>query len=85
MAPYDSEPPKPPEGEPPADGPKRRATGKGPRCPICGNPSVPERKPFCSKRCAEVDLHRWLAGVYAVPTDEAPDGDTGTDTRKTEE
>ena len=40
------------------------------RCPICGRSAAPEFKPFCSKRCADVDLHRWLGGVYAVPDDE---------------
>ena len=37
------------------------------KCPICGKPTVPEHRPFCSARCADVDLHRWLAGRYAVP------------------
>ena len=36
-------------------------------CPICNKPSDPEYRPFCSKRCADVDLNRWLSGVYAVP------------------
>lgn len=36
-------------------------------CPICAKPSVLEFRPFCSKRCADIDLHRWLSGVYAVP------------------
>jgi uncharacterized protein len=36
-------------------------------CPICGKPADDLRKPFCSKRCADVDLNRWLSGVYAVP------------------
>ena len=40
---------------------------RGPRCPICGKPPVDRYRPFCSKRCAEVDLHRWLAGAYAIP------------------
>ena len=38
-----------------------------PRCPICGKPTVDPYRPFCSKRCAEVDLHRWLTGAYAIP------------------
>jgi hypothetical protein len=45
-------------------------------CPICAKPMVAAFKPFCSKRCADVDLNRWLSGVYAVPVaeeDEAPD------------
>lgn len=36
-------------------------------CPICGRPQVPEYNPFCSKRCADIDLGRWLNGVYAIP------------------
>ncbi|MGD0634583.1 MAG: DNA gyrase inhibitor YacG [Beijerinckiaceae bacterium] len=42
-------------------------------CPICGKPATEAAKPFCSKRCADVDLHRWLGGVYAVPASEADD------------
>ncbi|BAQ45415.1 MULTISPECIES: DNA gyrase inhibitor YacG [Methylobacterium] len=38
-----------------------------PACPICGKPVVPAHKPFCSKRCADVDLQRWLGGHYAIP------------------
>jgi endogenous inhibitor of DNA gyrase (YacG/DUF329 family) len=37
------------------------------KCPICKKPSVEEFKPFCSKRCAEVDLGRWLTQSYALP------------------
>lgn len=37
------------------------------RCPICGKPASPEVSPFCSKRCADVDLHRWLGEGYRVP------------------
>jgi endogenous inhibitor of DNA gyrase (YacG/DUF329 family) len=36
-------------------------------CPICGKPAAFTDRPFCSKRCADVDLHRWLGGVYAIP------------------
>jgi endogenous inhibitor of DNA gyrase (YacG/DUF329 family) len=36
-------------------------------CPICGKPSVEKYRPFCSKRCADVDLARWLGGVYVIP------------------
>jgi endogenous inhibitor of DNA gyrase (YacG/DUF329 family) len=42
-------------------------------CPICGRPGVPAHRPFCSKRCADVDLGRWLTGSYVLPTDEADD------------
>ena len=37
------------------------------KCPICGKPTKAEYKPFCSKRCADVDLNRWLSGTYAIP------------------
>jgi endogenous inhibitor of DNA gyrase (YacG/DUF329 family) len=43
-------------------------------CPICGKPRVERYNPFCSKRCADIDLSRWLKGVYVIPTDE--EGDT---------
>ena len=36
-------------------------------CPICSKPAVEKFRPFCSRRCANVDLNRWLSGVYAVP------------------
>ena len=39
-------------------------------CPICGKPADVLLHPFCSKRCADVDLHRWLSGVYVVPVTE---------------
>ena len=43
-------------------------------CPICGKAPAEAYEPFCCKRCADVDLHRWLGGVYAVPA-EATDED----------
>lgn len=48
--------------------PKRKG-----RCPVCGKPLAEAFKPFCSKRCADVDLNRWLAGVYRIETREAPE------------
>lgn len=44
------------------------------KCPICGKPATPERRPFCSSRCADIDLHRWLSGQYAVPSADRPGG-----------
>jgi endogenous inhibitor of DNA gyrase (YacG/DUF329 family) len=44
-----------------------KAPAKGPKCPICGKPRAEQHRPFCSKRCADVDLGRWLEGRYAVP------------------
>jgi uncharacterized protein len=39
-------------------------------CPICAKPIAAEFQPFCSRRCADVDLNRWLSGVYAAPVTE---------------
>ena len=44
-------------------------------CPICGKPRDPKLRPFCSKRCADIDLHRWLSGVYVVPVTEDEEED----------
>ncbi|MGE0241210.1 MAG: DNA gyrase inhibitor YacG [Parvibaculaceae bacterium] len=41
-------------------------------CPLCGKPSLQKYHPFCSARCADVDLNRWLGGHYAVPAEEEP-------------
>lgn len=43
-------------------------------CPICSKESDPKYRPFCSRRCADVDLGRWLSESYRVPaTEDAPD------------
>jgi uncharacterized protein len=44
-------------------------------CPICGKLADDKFHPFCSKRCADIDLNRWLSGVYAVPVKEEEDED----------
>jgi endogenous inhibitor of DNA gyrase (YacG/DUF329 family) len=45
------------------------------KCPICGKPTEPATRPFCSPRCRDVDLNRWLKGSYVIPgrDDEADD------------
>ncbi len=48
------------------------------RCAICGKPRETQvYRPFCSKRCADVDLQRWLSGGYVVPGEPAEDGGGG--------
>ena len=42
-------------------------SAEGPRCPICRKPQETAYRPFCSKRCADVDLNRWLSDGYAIP------------------
>lgn len=42
-------------------------------CPICGAETVKEYRPFCSRRCADIDLARWMTGGYAVPSQREED------------
>jgi uncharacterized protein len=65
-------------GAEPADTGHGRRGGK---CPICGRPTDDEYKPFCSRRCADVDLSRWLRGAYAIPdkTESEDGGEDGPD------
>ena len=71
-----------PKRTPAAD---KKSTGKKAaqppaKCPICGEPAVPEYFLFSSKRCAEVDLNRWLTGRYFIPAVEIePDDDAAAD------
>jgi endogenous inhibitor of DNA gyrase (YacG/DUF329 family) len=53
--------------------PPLRAVRMAAKCPICGKPGQSEHRPFCSKRCADIDLGRWLKEGYRVPTEETPD------------
>jgi endogenous inhibitor of DNA gyrase (YacG/DUF329 family) len=48
------------------------------KCPICGRPSVTAYRPFCSRRCADVDLARWLRGTYAIPVADRDDDEDGS-------
>ncbi|MBK1838105.1 DNA gyrase inhibitor YacG [Azospirillum sp. YIM B02556] len=48
-------------------------------CPICGRPTEPATRPFCSKRCADIDLSRWLGGVYRIEGPESPGNPGGSD------
>ena len=44
-------------------------------CPICEKPTETAFRPFCSKRCADVDLARWFTGGYAIPADDPEDAE----------
>ena len=61
--------------------PLPRKNGARRRCPICNTPTVHRYRPFCSQRCADVDLGRWVKGGYRIPTDEAPEGEAPVDRR----
>ncbi|WGR94011.1 DNA gyrase inhibitor YacG [Bradyrhizobium sp. ISRA443] len=45
----------------------RKPLGPARPCPICGKPAEQAFRPFCSSRCRDVDLNRWLSGAYVVP------------------
>ena len=56
------------------------APGGSPACPTCGAPAAPPAgpgdrspRPFCSRRCADIDLGRWFQGRYAIPAVEGAD------------
>ena len=44
-------------------------------CPICNKPADARYRPFCSRRCADVDLGKWLTGSYAIPAEPADEND----------
>jgi uncharacterized protein len=45
------------------------------RCPICGRPALEETRPFCSRRCRDVDLNRWLSDSYVIPGSDSDEED----------
>lgn len=45
----------------------KKAAGPLKTCPICGKPQAQATRPFCSSRCRDVDLNRWLKGSYVIP------------------
>jgi endogenous inhibitor of DNA gyrase (YacG/DUF329 family) len=61
-----------PPAEPPTDTDGDTGSGGPPKpCPICGKPAAAKAtRPFCSSRCRDVDLNRWLSGSYVVPAAE---------------
>ncbi|WP_424832987.1 DNA gyrase inhibitor YacG [Ruegeria sp.] len=48
-------------------------------CPICGKETLHAFRPFCSKRCADIDLAKWMNGSYAVPSERDEDVDDELD------
>ena len=54
-------------------------TRTAPTCPICGEPTALNFRPFCSRRCADVDLSRWVKGAYAIPVTDADADEDGDD------
>lgn len=56
-------------------GSSKPASARPGNCPICGRATDAHYRPFCSRRCADVDLSRWLGGRYAIPVAEDADED----------
>lgn len=55
-------------------------------CPICDRETDAKYRPFCSRRCADIDLGRWFSGHYAIPgEDVGPDTDDAEDPTQTPE
>ena len=54
-------------------------------CPICGKPMVARYKPFCSPRCADIDLGRWLKGSYVIPGEPVDEAEEAPARREREE
>jgi len=69
-------PAKPPES-PGAGSAEAKGAPKGKEkpCPICGKPAAETSRPFCSERCRDVDLNRWLSNSYAIPAARDDDED----------
>ena len=54
---------------------KEPAKGAAKPCPICSKPATEASRPFCSERCRDVDLNRWLSNSYAIPAAKDDDED----------
>ena len=48
-------------------------------CPICDRPTDTHYRPFCSRRCADIDLAKWFTGSYAIPVTAEDDGEASDD------
>ncbi len=53
------------------------ASGRSPKCPVCRKPPVGTYRPFCSKRCADIDLGRWVTGSYVIPGGDSDSDEDG--------
>ena len=64
-------------GGPAKDQGPPKGKGAAKKCPICGKPATEASLPFCSERCRDVDLNRWLSNSYAIPGSKDEDEDGG--------
>lgn len=58
---------------------KPKTGSSGGKCPICGKPTVHAVRPFCSSRCADIDLGRWVSGAYVIAGGHADADEDGAD------
>lgn len=58
------------EGQKPEGGRVAQFRTRGRRCPICKKPAAVDHRPFCSKRCAQIDHGRWLGEAYRMPAED---------------
>ncbi len=56
-----------------------------PGCPVCARPATARYRPFCGRRCANVDLARWLRGAYVIATEESDEEVAGERGEETDE
>jgi hypothetical protein len=69
-------PAKPPKAAGSGQGSARAAARRAEKpCPICGKSATEASRPFCSERCRDVDLNRWLSNSYAIPAAHDDDED----------
>ena len=54
-------------------------------CPICDKPTDAKYRPFCSRRCADVDLGKWMSGSYAIPSTDPDDVEEALDAALSEQ
>ena len=66
-------------------GPPLRAVRIAAKCPICAKPADEKYQPFCTKRCADIDLGRWLKGSYVIPGEAVEETETGLPPRERDE
>ncbi len=73
------------ENTPPAASPSVTSAAPLKPCAVCGKPAQPRYKPFCSARCADIDLGRWLKGSYVIPGEPVEETETGLPPRERDE
>ena len=61
------------QGKPPGSAQSKKGPEKP--CPICRKPATEASRPFCSERCRNVDLNRWLSNSYVIPAAKDDDED----------